>query len=89
MNNLKILVTQCTDCIFSNEEYRKAIIPAKNKLASIIERCGDGNGERRKNYYIAQLIAEQISQNRMTKYCLGKSMLNMEKECAAKANAPS
>ncbi|WP_206458666.1 hypothetical protein [Anaerovorax sp. IOR16] len=89
MNSLKCLVAEYTQYIFTNEEYINAIKPARNKLERIIDRYGDENGERRKPFYFAQLISEQITSERMTNYCIVKSMLNMEKECVAKANAPS
>lgn len=44
-------------------EYFKAQEQAKRKLARIIEREGDADGERLKPYYLEQLIAEAIREN--------------------------
>ena len=41
-------------------EWDKAKAYAERKLKGIIEREGDGDGERRKPYYLAQLIAETV-----------------------------
>jgi len=49
-----------------NSEYPRAYRYAKRKLEQIINREGDLNGERRKPYYIAQLIAETVSSNRLS-----------------------
>ena len=55
--------------ILSDSEYFQAKAQAKRKLARIIEREGDANGERLKPYYISQLIYEAIVSNRFTKLC--------------------
>lgn len=49
-------------------EWDKAKTDAEQKLKSIINREGDGNGERRKPYYMAQLIAEAVRSNRFFKF---------------------
>lgn len=49
----------------SDTEYEEAKARAKRKLARIIEREGDGDGERRKPYYLAQLIAEAVRAERI------------------------
>jgi hypothetical protein len=46
---------------------------AGRKLEWIISREGDANGERRKPYYLAQLIAEAIRAEWLTLYCQIKS----------------
>ncbi len=50
---------------YTNAEYRIALQLAYKKLNRIIAMYGDGNGERKKLYYIAELVAEQITQNDM------------------------
>lgn len=47
-------------------EYDEAKKYALHKLNLIIEREGDAGGERKKIYYLAQLIAETISANRFS-----------------------
>nr|UWI04055.1 MAG: hypothetical protein [Bacteriophage sp.] len=42
------------------QEWDKAKAYAERKLERIIEREGDAGGERRKPYYLAQLIAETV-----------------------------
>lgn len=49
-------------------EYKEAEQYAQRKLDRIISREGDGNGERRKPYYIAQLIAETVRSNRFSDF---------------------
>lgn len=48
----------------TESEYEAALEPAQRKLDRIIKMEGDDNGERLKDYYLAQLIAEQIRQQR-------------------------
>lgn len=54
----------------SDTEYEKAKAQAKRKLARIIEREGDSDGERRKPYYLAQLIAEAVRSERFSAFTL-------------------
>lgn len=54
----------------SDTEYEEAKAQAKRKLARIIEREGDSNGERRKPYYLAQLIAEAVRAERFSAFTL-------------------
>lgn len=51
-------------------EYDVAVDRAKRKLARIIEREGDSNGERRKQYYLAQLISEEVQANRFSDFTI-------------------
>lgn len=51
-----------------DDEYTRAYQYAKRKLERIINREGDSDGERRKPYYIAQLIAETVSTNRLSAF---------------------
>lgn len=49
-------------------EWDKAKADAERKLKNIINREGDGTGERRKPYYLAQLIAEAVRSDRFSKF---------------------
>ena len=59
-----------TDFISSNgyicteSEFEIAKAHAKNKLAVIISRFGDANGERLEDYYLEQLIREELRAER-------------------------
>ena len=57
----------------SYSEFKRAIKEAKRKLALIIEREGDLNGERLKPQYIAQLTLEILHANRFSNYCLART----------------
>ena len=52
----------------SDTEYEEAKAQAKRKLARIIEREGDADEERRKPYYLAQLIAEAVRVKRFSAF---------------------
>lgn len=52
----------------STQEFEQAETQAKRKLARIIEREGDADGERRKPYYLAQLIAEAVRSDRFSSF---------------------
>lgn len=54
--------------IVFNAELEKA----QNKLAWIISREGDSNGERNKLYYLTQLVIETIKSDFLTLQCLNK-----------------
>lgn len=49
-------------------EWDKAKADAERKLKNIINREGDGNGERKQPYYLAQLIAEAVRSERFFKF---------------------
>lgn len=44
----------------TQQEWNEAFSKATDKLHRIIQREGDGNGERRTPWYIGMLVAEQI-----------------------------
>ena len=74
-----------TDFISSNgyicteSEFEIAKAHAKNKLAVIISRFGDANGERLEDYYLEQLIREELRAERASKALF-------EMQLAGKAN---
>lgn len=51
-------------------EWGEAKEYAERKLNGIIEREGDRNGERREQWYLAQLIAEAVRGSRFSKFTL-------------------
>ena len=55
---------------------------AKEKLARIIEREGDLNGERRKPEYLVQLIIEAIKERKASKHTIGRYLEIKEKPTA-------
>lgn len=65
-----------TDFISSNgyicteSEFEIAKAHAKNKLAVIISRFGDANCERLEDYYLEQLIKEELRAERISKALL-------------------
>lgn len=64
--DLKSLSEQYLSSAISQREFEQAEMQAKRKLARIIEREGDADGERRKPYYLAQLIAEAVRSDRLS-----------------------
>ena len=54
------------------DEISNALPLAAAKLQRIISREGDANGERLKNSYLMQLVAEQITQTRAEALYKGK-----------------
>lgn len=64
--DLKSLSEQYLSSAISQREFEQAEMQAKRKLARIIEREGDADGERRKPYYLAQLIAEAVRSDRFS-----------------------
>lgn len=75
----------------SEKQFSQSADRAGKKLTSIIERFGDGNGERLKPYYLAQLISEDVrteiySNATMT---VALNVLNMERALGIKPERPS
>lgn len=66
--DLKSLSEQYLSSAISQREFEQAEMQAKRKLARIIEREGDADGERRKPYYLAQLIAEAVRTDRFSSF---------------------
>ena len=56
-------------------EWDSAWNAAERKLARIIEREGDAGGLRREIFYIAQLIAEAVNENRFSQFTAELSRL--------------
>jgi len=54
------------------DEISSALPLATAKLQRIISREGDANGERLKNSYLVQLVAEQVTQARAEALYKGK-----------------
>lgn len=67
--NIRELVEKKLECTITDEEMAKAEKYAKRKLNWIIQREGDSQGERLKPWYLTQLIAEAIKQNRFSNAC--------------------
>lgn len=68
--------------LFTEAEVDAAVTAATQKLASIISRFGDENGERRKPYYFKQLIKEELQIRQLQRHLLS---LYEEKERTAHA----
>lgn len=75
----------CLGFEISEEQFSRSADRAGKKLTSIIERFGDGNGERRKPYYLAQLISEDVRREIFSEATItvALNVLNMEKEHSA------
>lgn len=67
--NLKEMVEKYAETKVLQEEIDVYYPQAERKLQLIIQREGDHNGERRKPYYIAMLLAEIINIERFSAYC--------------------
>lgn len=69
----------------SEKQYSRSADRAGKKLTSIIKRFGDANGERRKPYYLAHLISEDVKAEKLSTATMtvALNVLNMEKEHSA------
>ena len=74
-------------------EWPEASAAAERKLARIISREGDANGKRQEPYYLAQLIAEAIRNNRICRFSTElidlMNTLEAKEKPAAKATSNS
>ena len=82
---LKQSVEQQLSVSLSDSEYEEAETSAKRKLARIIEREGDADGERLKPYYLVQLISEAITAERFSLCCYLKALEKKEMPAAKAA----
>lgn len=67
------------------QEWDEAKRYAEHKLARIIQREGDAGGERRKPYYLAQLIAETVRANIFSGILFELAELQWEQKKTARA----
>lgn len=52
----------------SEDLYNKAVVNARKKLQSIIQRFGDGAGVRRTPGYLAELVIEAVKSELLTEF---------------------
>lgn len=76
MNGLQSLTEEELGVKLGSHEYRKAKEQAERKLTGIIDRYGDENGARREPWYLAQLIAEAVRSQALTKFTLELAALD-------------
>lgn len=62
------------------ELYENAVISARKKLQSLIQRFGDCNGVRRTPGYLAELVIEAIKSELLTKYTLTMAIADQANE---------
>lgn len=74
--DLKQEAESCLGAEIQSSEWAKAKEYAERKLKNIIERFGDEGGARREPWYLAQLIAEEVSQNRFSQFTLELARLD-------------
>ena len=77
INTIKSLVGE-----FTMTELQNAIPKAANKLANILTREGSANGKRFENKYIANLIADEIKQERISCFTIKRNNEFLQKEKA-------
>lgn len=53
----------------TDAEWAKAYPPAAQKLSGIIQRYGDGDGDRRQPWYFGKLVQEHIAFRVLYAYC--------------------
>ena len=70
MNEIKELAEKYLGTKIGQEVFEAELTQAKHKLDRIIRNEGDANGERKKPYYIAQLVAEIIKSDILTIKCM-------------------
>lgn len=69
-------------------EWGKARPEAERKLGRIIEREGDADGARREPWYLAQLIAEAVISDRLTRFSLDLMALSRYADERGKKGQP-
>lgn len=57
----------------TDAEWAEAYPPAAQKLSGIIQRFGDGGGDRRQPWYLGKLVQEQIAFSILSRYCAAMS----------------
>ena len=62
------------------ELYENAVISARKKLQSLIQRFGDCDGVRRTPGYLAELVIEAIKSELLTKYTLTMAIADQAHE---------
>ena len=62
------------------ELYENAVISARKKLQSLIQRFGDCNGVRRTPGYLAELVIEAIKSELLNKYTLTMAIADQAHE---------
>ena len=60
------------------ELYENAVISARKKLQSLIQRFGDCNGVRRTPGYLAELVIEAVKSELLTEYTLTLALADRE-----------
>ena len=82
---MKKEIEACLGFEISEEQFSRSADRAGKKLTSIIERFGNGDGERQKPYYLAQLISEDVRAEIFSAATITAALneLNMEKEHSA------
>ena len=73
----------------SLEELARAEEAAEKKLAWIIKRYGDGDGIRRRPWYLEQLIKEAIAEERFSNYTMARSRELTEKKGRLNCRRPN
>lgn len=71
-----------------SSEWDKAKSYAERKLKGIIERFGDEGGIRQEPWYLAQLIAETVQQNRFSRITIELMELNRYADMEIKKDSP-
>ena len=69
MQDIKAMASKYLGMEIPEDVFQPGLESAQRKLETIIAREGDADGERRKDYYIAQLVAEAIRGELMTCWC--------------------
>lgn len=87
LKNTRNLTEKLLGHSISNKIFNSALKSATIKLSNIISREGDKDGERRKDFYLAQLIAEDINCKLFSMHCTLKCIEKKQKEKAPRLPA--